>query len=52
MDLNAFVTQPQMMSSLALENEMGTANKPPKLLRMEDYPAWATFRDICISSEL
>ena len=40
MDLNAFVTQPQVMSSLALENEMGTANKPPKLLKMEDYPAW------------
>ncbi|XP_076934729.1 uncharacterized protein LOC143601122 [Bidens hawaiensis] len=24
-----------------MENEMGTSNKPPKLLRMEDYPSWA-----------
>ncbi|XP_076924903.1 uncharacterized protein LOC143587518 [Bidens hawaiensis] len=41
-DLNAFVTHPStLLHNLNLENEIGTSNKPPKLLKMEDYPSWA-----------
>ncbi|XP_076911356.1 uncharacterized protein LOC143569279 [Bidens hawaiensis] len=41
-NFSAFVSQPSaLLQNLNLENEMGTSNKPPKLLRMEDYPSWA-----------
>ncbi|XP_076926355.1 uncharacterized protein LOC143589488 [Bidens hawaiensis] len=40
--LNAFLSQPSaLLQNINLENEMGTSNKPPKLLRMDDYPSWA-----------
>ena len=26
--------------AINLDNQLGTANKPPKLLTMEDYPVW------------
>ena len=26
--------------AMNLDNQLGTANKPPKLLSMEDYPMW------------
>ncbi|XP_076938822.1 uncharacterized protein LOC143607163 [Bidens hawaiensis] len=39
--LNAFVTQPSpILQNINLENEIGTSTKPPKILRMEDYPSW------------
>ncbi|XP_076959129.1 uncharacterized protein LOC143635122 [Bidens hawaiensis] len=41
-NVSAFVSQPStLLQNINLENEMGTSNKPPKLLRMEDYPSWA-----------
>ncbi|XP_076888743.1 uncharacterized protein LOC143539278 [Bidens hawaiensis] len=41
-NFSAFVSQPSaLLQNINLENEMGTSNKPPKLLRMEDYPSWA-----------
>lgn len=30
-----------MLQNLNLESEMGTSNKPPELLKMEDYLSWA-----------
>ncbi|XP_076893716.1 uncharacterized protein LOC143545781 [Bidens hawaiensis] len=41
-NLNTFVLKPStLLLNLNLDNEMGTANKPPKLLIVEDYPKWA-----------
>ncbi|XP_076888171.1 uncharacterized protein LOC143538500 [Bidens hawaiensis] len=41
-NLSAFVSQPSiLLQNISLENEMRTSNKPPKLLRIEDYPSWA-----------
>ena len=40
--MGGFVVQPgNLVQAINLDNEMGTSNKPPKLLRMEDYPGWA-----------
>ncbi|XP_076909633.1 uncharacterized protein LOC143566981 [Bidens hawaiensis] len=40
-NLSAFVSQHSaLLQNINLKNEMGTSNKPPKLLRMEDYPSW------------
>ncbi|XP_076953887.1 uncharacterized protein LOC143628102 [Bidens hawaiensis] len=40
--LSAFASQPStLLQNINVDNEMGTSNKPPNLLRMEDYPSWA-----------
>lgn len=39
-DLSAFLTQPStLIQNLNFVNEMRASNKPPKLLKLKDYPS-------------
>ena len=40
-DLRAYIAEKTgLTKQLNLDNQLGTTNKPPKLLAMDEYPTW------------